>query len=283
MEIFDPCAADEETKRTNPSLKDAYDAALEAIDAAFDSSYWRAILASSQTPEPDPMVPDHGDLENDPEMQQAIEMGIINGSLQVTKPRLALPAPQERVETSFSDFPLVRPRNSVPDPHNSELSLPLRRRPQPHPTQVTPAHSPLSDRKAFGFSSRPSKRSSPSGSEHTHDDFRSPAQRRKIDTCAGSGQTNGYSTSSQSTEGTQYMPLTIFDSDEYEDDLCALPRRKQRILNAGRLTQYMPQSTARSSKAAAASQLTAQEIFDRNGLHAPTPAAPDADVIEGDL
>ncbi|KAF3038723.1 hypothetical protein E8E11_003799 [Didymella keratinophila] len=284
MELFDPCAADTETKRMTPRLQEAYDAALDAIDAQFDLSYWKAILVSSQTPELGASVPDYGDLENDPEMEQAIRMGIVDVGPPKNPIRKELPAPQGRFTSSSSSSSPARPRNFIPDLHKSELSLPLRQRPQPPPTLLTPAPSPPNDRNAFGFFSRPLKRSSPSGSSHSDDDLPSPTQRRKFDACPGTGRVHGYVTSSQSTEGTQYMPFGISDSEELDDDLPPPPpRRRSRVANVGRPSQHIPQSSARKLKGAATSQFTAREVFRRNGLNAPTPAAPDADVIEGDL
>lgn len=285
MEVFDPCAADEETKRTIPRLQDAYNAALDALDAQFDLSYWKAILASSQTPERSPIIPEYGDLENDPEMQQAIRMGIVNVSPLKNPIQKALPAPQGESVTRFPCSQPARPRSSVIDPQNCELSLPLRQRPQLPPTLLISAPSPTRGRNAFSCSSQPLKRSSPSGSAHSDDDLPSPAQRRKFDACPGSRQANSYAPSSQSTEATQYTPIVISDSDEFEDDLPPPPpRRRPCVANVGRLSQqHIPHSSAHKLKGAAASQLTAWEVFRRNGLKAPAPAAPDADVIEGDL
>ncbi|KAF3042421.1 hypothetical protein E8E12_008604 [Didymella heteroderae] len=184
MGTFDPCAADEKTKHTVSGLQEAYDAALDALDAQFDLSYWKAILASSQTPELGPVTTDHGDFENDPEMQQAILMGIIDVGLPKKSVRKESPALQGEFTTSFSRSPRARSRDFIPDQHASGLSLSLRQRPQPTPTPLTPAPSPPNDRNPFGFSFRPLKRSSPPSPAHSDDGLPSPTQRRKFDECS---------------------------------------------------------------------------------------------------
>lgn len=247
-------------------------------------SYWRAILASGGTPEPGATVTDYDDLENDPEMQQAIRMGIISVGPPKQPIRNELPAPKGGSTTNLFRSPPARPRDAIADAHNSELSLPLRQRPQPPPTLLTPAPSPSDELNAFGFSSRPLKRSSPSGSALPDDELPPPTQRRKFGVGTNSGRAIGCVISSQFTKGTQYLPFAISDSEDSEDDLPPPPpRRRSRVANVGGLSQHTPQSSAHKFKVAATSQFTAREVFRRNGPNALAPAAPDADVIEGDL
>ncbi|KAF1932644.1 uncharacterized protein M421DRAFT_89018 [Didymella exigua CBS 183.55] len=265
MTTFDPSAADKETKRTTPGLQEAYDIALDSLDVELPLEYWKAILDSIQEEELPPVDNDQNGFDSDPEMAEAIRMGIIDVPPQIIRSRQKPPVPRMGLSSGVSKPSHSRRVSSVPHQYDTELPLPIRKHPQPPSSLLTLAPSPLVANKSFSFSSRPPKRSGPPTPAYVDDDLLSPTQRRKLGRNTGAERASAYQTTSQSTQGISSSPFTF--SDDSEDELPPPPPRGKSSIR--RPASVLP--------------LSAQDLFLNNGLRASTPAAPDADVIEEDL
>jgi hypothetical protein len=214
-------------------------------------------------------------------MAEAIRMGIVDVRLCSQQNS---PVPRMGQSNSFSYPPRSGPKNPTSHPYHKDSPMPIRE-------LLTPEPWPPYDRNAFGFSTRPPKRSSPTSSAYPDDNLPSHSQKRKFDGNSKTERASSYVTTSQSTQGSLSAPFILSgsgsDSDSEEgSSLPPPPRRRSRTANAVGLSKRLPQPSqpsARRPKGAAASQLSARDVFRRNGLDASAPAAPNADVIEEDL
>ena len=280
MNPFDPFAADDSTKRSTPGLEYAYNVAREAEESGPDLDYWKVILASSQDKEIITIDSDDDDWDSDPEMRQAIQMGIIGVSTQKTHHQPKLPTSRTKSSTVWPDSSPPGAGRFESHPYDSELSLPVRRS-VPRPSRLlTPTPSPPGKANASTLPSQFPKRPSTISSAYHDDELPSP-RRRKLSYCSKSPlRADPFQFSSQSSQSTD-SPIFVLS----DEDGLPLPasRRKSHTATGLEPSRHPSQQSTLRSKKAPQPNLSAKQVFLRNGLHASASAVPDDDIIEEDL
>ena len=280
MHEFDPSAADEETKKSTTGLEDAYDVALEALQHGLDLDHWRSALAIEQVNGAITIdSEDNDDWSNEPQMLEAIRLGIISAPLQKvahTPPPLGLSGICTTVQSGQRPS---RPAHSIPHLWDSQPSLSVYEQTQQPSRLPTPTPSPPRKTNPFVHPPRLPKRPSPPSPAYSDDKTSSLSRRRKLGTDMWR-QASSYQSSLQLSQST-ISPNSNFS--DGEEPLPRPRRRKSSTVSVPKTQTYLPPQQACESNKAAGSGLSSKEVFMRNGLNASVSAVPDDDIIEGDL